>query len=165
MTTTLTADQLLQAWEQGPESYIRLITDAYLAAIGGQVTAENIAILTPDQHTLLAYRYMLDEVMEGGFVQLIQNGLGPYVLSGPFALMLKKQWGMKDFAKFIHNVRHEYHAHKAELEAELDEEEFMALYEKFETLNELGDDFLDVYQESVTPDIAGYVRQHESDFI
>ncbi|MBQ3780149.1 MAG: DMP19 family protein [Bacteroidaceae bacterium] len=153
------------AWNEGPEAYIRTLTDAYLERIGGELTPETIGLLTADQLTLLAYRYLLDEVMQGGFIQLIQNGLGPFVLDGPFAMMMKKHWGLRDFGNFIYDVQHEYHRHRDELEADLDEEQFMALYEQQEAMNELGDDFLDDYQESVTPAIAQYVRDHESQFL
>ncbi len=153
------------AWNEGPEAYIRTLTDAYLERIGGELTPETIGLLTADQLTLLAYRYLLDEVMQGGFIQLIQNGLGPFVLDGPFAMMMKKHWGLRDFGNFIYDVQHEYHRHRGELEADLDEEQFMALYEQQEAMNELGDDFLDDYQESVTPAIAQYVRDHESQFL
>ncbi len=153
------------AWNEGPETYIRTLTDAYLERIGGELTPETIGLLTADQLTLLAYRYLLDEVMQGGFIQLIQNGLGPFVLDGPFAMMMKKHWGLRDFGNFIYDVQHEYHRHRDELEADLDEEQFMALYEQQEAMNELGDDFLDDYQESVTPAIAQYVRDHESQFL
>ena len=153
------------AWNEGPEVYIRTLTDAYLERIGGELTPETIGLLTADQLTLLAYRYLLDEVMQGGFIQLIQNGLGPFVLDGPFAMMMKKHWGLRDFGNFIYDVQHEYHRHRDELEADLDEEQFMALYEQQEAMNELGDDFLDDYQESVTPAIAQYVRDHESQFL
>lgn len=153
------------AWNEGTEAYIRTLTDAYLERIGGELTPENIGLLTADQLTLLAYRYLLDEVMQGGFIQLIQNGLGPFVLDGPFAMMMKKHWGLRDFGNFIYDVQHEYHRHRDELEADLDEEQFMALYEQQEAMNELGDDFLDDYQESVTPAIAQYVRDHEALFL
>ncbi len=153
------------AWNEGPEAYIRTLTDAYLERIGGELTPETIGLLTADQLTLLAYRYLLDEVMQGGFIQLIQNGLGPFVLDGPFAMMMKKHWGLRDFGNFIYDVQHEYHRHRDELEADLDEEQFMALYEQQEAMNELGDDFLDDYQEEVTPAIAAYVREHEADFL
>lgn len=152
-------------WNEGPEAYIRTLTDAYLERIGGELIPETIGLLTADQLTLLAYRYLLDEVMQGGFIQLIQNGLGPFVLDGPFAMMMKKHWGLRDFGNFIYDVQHEYHRHRDELEADLDEEQFMALYEQQETMNELGDDFLDDYQESVTPAIAQYVRDHEALFL
>jgi hypothetical protein len=104
------------------------------------------------------------EVMEGGFIQLIQNGYGPFVLDGPFAMMMKKHWGLKDFGNFIYDVHHEYNRHRDELEADLDEEQFMALYEQQDTMNEMGDTFLDDYQESVTPAIASYVREREASF-
>lgn len=153
------------AWNEGPEAYIRTLTDAYLERIGGELTPETIGLLTADQLTLLAYRYLFDEVMQGGFIQLIQNGLGPFVLDGPFAMMMKKHWGLRDFGNFIYDVQHEYHRHRDELEADLDEEQFMALYEQQEAMNELGDDFLDDYQEEVTPAIAQYVRDHEPQFL
>ncbi len=156
---------LEQAWEAGPADYIQTVTDGYLDVLGGTLTADNMDTLTPQQHTLLAYRYLLDEVMEGGFIQLIQNGYGPYVLEGPFARIIKKEWGMTEFGKFLYKVRKEYLLHREALEAELDDEQFMALYEQQESMNELGDDFLDDYQEEITPAIAQYVRTHEQDFI
>lgn len=158
-------EQLNQAWDQGAETYIRTLTDAYLQRLGGELTAENISLLNADQLTLLAYRYLLDEVMQGGFIQLIQNGYGPFVLDGPFAMMMKKHWGLRQFGNFIYDVQHEYHRHRDELEADLDDEQFMALYEQQETINEMGDTFLDDYQEEVTPAIAAYVREHETDFL
>ncbi len=148
----------------GTEFIIEL-TDAYLNALGGGLTAENMGSLNTDQHSLLAYRYLLDEVMEGGFIQLIHNGYGPYVLEGPFPLVLKKMWGMKDFAKLIFNVRKEYHQHKDEIATELSEEDFMALYEQLEELNEYGDDFLDDFQETTTPAIVKYVKDNPEKFL
>ena len=52
-------------------AFIQWLTDGYLAAIGGTLTAENMDELSNEQHTVLCYRYLLDEVMEGGFIQLI----------------------------------------------------------------------------------------------
>jgi aspartyl aminopeptidase len=87
------------------------------------------------------------------------------VLDGPFAMMMKKHWELVDFGKFMYEVKKEYHLHKAELEADLNEEQFMALYEQQEKMNELGDEFLDKYQEIVTPSIADYVRKNEEKFV
>jgi len=161
----LSKEILDHAWNAGAETYIMTITDAYLAALDGQLTEYNMNELSNEQHTLLAYRYILDEVMDGGFIQLIQNGLGPYVLDGPFPAMMKKAWDLPEFGKYVYEVRKEYHRHREELEADLSEEEFMALYEQQERMNELGDRFLDDFQEDTTPAIANYVRQHEEDFI
>ena len=161
----ITKEELDAAWNASPLNYIEAITDAYLNTLDGQLTEYNMDVLTANQHTLLAYRYILDEVMEGGFIQLIQNGYGPYVLDGPFAMMMKKHWELVDFGKFMYEVKKEYHLHKAELEADLNEEQFMALYEQQEKMNELGDEFLDKYQEIVTPSIADYVRKNEEKFV
>ena len=161
----ITQEELDAAWNASPLNYIEAITDAYLNTLDGQLTEYNMDVLTANQHTLLAYRYILDEVMEGGFIQLIQNGYGPYVLDGPFAMMMKKHWELVDFGKFMYEVKKEYHLHKAELEADLNEEQFMALYEQQEKMNELGDGFLDKYQEIVTPSIADYVRKNEEKFV
>ena len=161
----ITQEELDAAWNASPLNYIEAITDAYLNTLDGQLTEYNMEVLTANQHTLLAYRYILDEVMEGGFIQLIQNGYGPYVLDGPFAMMMKKHWELVDFGKFMYEVKKEYHLHKAELEADLNEEQFMALYEQQEKMNELGDEFLDKYQEIVTPSIADYVRKNEEKFV
>ena len=147
---------------QDAAGFIRWVTDGYLTAVGGALTADNMDMLSADQHALLCYRYVLDEVMEGGFIQLILNGYAPYVLEGPFPMVVKKEWGadplssdvMKKFSKLLYEAKSEYHRHKEELERDLTDEEFMALYEQLEELNELGDDFLDEHQEVVTPMVA-----------
>lgn len=147
-----------------PAEFIYTLTDAYLEHLGGGLTADNMQQLNTDQHTLLAYRYLLDEVMEGGFIQLIINGYAGYVLEGPFPLVLKREWGQKELSKLIFDVRREYHQHMDELSREMDDDEFMALYEQLEKLNDLGDDFLDDYQEDTTPAIAQYIAQNAEKF-
>ncbi len=131
--------------------YLNSETDQLITRIDGQLNESNMDMLSFNEHCLLAYRYLRDEVMEGGFIQLIQNGYGPYVLLGPFPMLLKKEWGMKQFGQFLFDVAREYKAHREELEADKTEEEFMAQYEQFEALNEYGDEYLDDYEEEVTP--------------
>lgn len=160
----LTPQQLDEAFAESPAHYIVALTDAYLQRAGGALSADAMQLFTSEQHALLCYRILLDEVAEGGFIQLLQNGFGPYVLDGPFAATMKRDWGLRDFGKFIYEVRDEYHRHREALEADMDEEEFMALYEKFERMNELGDSFLDDFEEDVTPQIAAHVRQNENSF-
>jgi len=160
----LQPDQLAEAYAESPAHYITALTDAYLRRAGGTLSADAMPLFTPDQHALLCYRILLDEVGEGGFIQLVQNGFGPYVLDGPFPSAMKKDWGLREFGKFIYEVRHEYHKHREALEADMDDAEFMALYEQFEDLNELGDSFLDDFEEDTTPRIAAHVRQYENLF-
>ena len=72
---------------EGMDEFLNVLTDAYLEAVGGQLTAEAMPLLNGDQHTLLAYRFFTDEMREGGFVQLIQNGYGGYIFG-----MLSGRW-------------------------------------------------------------------------
>ena len=90
-------EKLDKAWAEGPDHYIRALTDHYWDVVGGELTAETMDRLNADQHTLLAYRILMDEVSEGGFIQLIQNGYGQYVLGGPFPMVMKKIWGFPEF--------------------------------------------------------------------
>ncbi len=154
-------------------AFIEWVTDGYLAAIGGGLTAENMDMLSAEQHAVLCYRYVLDEVMEGGFIQLIMNGYAPYVLEGPFPMVVKKQWGsvegqekvMKDFSKLLYEVKKEYHKHQEELSQDISDEDFMAMYEQLEELNELGDDFLDEHQEEVTPAVAKMIVENLDEYM
>ncbi len=154
-------------------AFIEWVTDGYLTAIGGGLTAENMDMLSAEQHAVLCYRYVLDEVMEGGFIQLIMNGYAPYVLEGPFPMVVKKQWGsvegqekvMKDFSKLLYEVKKEYHKHQEELSQDMSDEDFMAMYEQLEELNELGDDFLDEHQEEVTPAVAKMIVENLDEYM
>lgn len=139
-------------------TYLNSETDQLIARIGGQLTNDNMNLLSLNEHCLLAYRYLRDEVMDGGFIQLIQNGYGPYVLLGPFPMLMKKEWGQKQFGQFLFDVAREYKAHRSELEADKSDEDFMAQYEQFEALNDYGDDYLDDYEETVTPAIVEHYQ-------
>ena len=145
--------------------FIRYITDEYLSAVGGYLTEEAMDRLTPDQHALLCYRYMLDEVMEGGFIQLIINGYAPYVLEGPFPNTVKKEWGMKDFSKLLYSAKTQYRKNKEVLLQDMDDDEFMALYEQLDELNCLGDSFLDYFQEAVTPAVVDMVMKNQDRYL
>ena len=66
---------LQKAAGEGMDEFIQVFTDKYKEVIGGELTAETMALLTGEQHSLLAYQIFRDEIMTGGFCQLIQNGL------------------------------------------------------------------------------------------
>ena len=65
----------------------------------------------------------------------------------------------------MYEVRKEYNRNREALEQELDDEQFMALYEEQDALNNYGDDFLDDWEETMTPAIAEYVKKNEEKFI
>lgn len=60
-------EALRQAAGGGMDAFLKVFTDAYTEALGGGFTAENMGLLTGEQHSLLAYQILRDELMEGGF--------------------------------------------------------------------------------------------------
>ena len=66
---------LQEAAQKGMDEFVDVFVQAITNSINGQLTAENMARLNANQLTLIAYHTLRDEVMNGGFVQLIHNGL------------------------------------------------------------------------------------------
>ncbi len=149
---------LRHAAGEGMDAFISVFTDAYEAALGGEWTAEKMALLTGEQHSLLAYRILRDELMEGGFCQLIQNGYGAYIFHNPMAKVMRL-WGVGNLHKLLYAAREIYEEHRTDLERERTDEEFMAMYEQYEAFDELEDEFLE-HEEEFTARVAAYVDDH-----
>lgn len=158
----ITDSALRAAAAEGMDAFLAVFTDAYRHAIGGRLTAETMLALTAPQHTLLAYVTLRDELMEGGFCQLIQNGWGPYIFHNPFARLLR-QWGLNDLGKLLYDARDIYNAHRDDLERERTDDEFMAMYEQYEEFDPLEDKFIE-HEEEWTEALARYVDEHLDDF-
>ena len=153
---------LAAAAEKGMDEFLQVFTDAYLEALGGKLTADNMSVLNGGQHTLLAHRFFQDEMRDGGFVQLIQNGYGGYIFGNPFAKAIK-QFGAVELAKLIYKAKEIYDPNKAALERETTDEEFNALYVDFEAFDDLEEIYFDI-EEQQTALIAAYVDEHIADF-
>jgi len=148
--------------EKGMDEFLQTFTDAYLEALGGKLTADNMSLLNGSQHTLLAFHFFSKEMSEGGFVQLIQNGYGGYIFSNPFAKAIK-QFGAIELSKLIYKAKEIYDPNKVKLERETTEEEFNALYVDFEVFDELEEIYFDI-EEKQTAIIAAYVDEHIEEF-
>ena len=68
--------------------------------------------------TLIAYMTLREEVMDGGFVQLIHNGYGDFIFLNPFAKAIK-DWGLKDLSKMIYEAKKLYWKYKDAYRARL----------------------------------------------
>lgn len=154
----VTDAMLRQAAGEGMDAFIGVFTDAYKQVIGEELTAETMPLLSGEQHSLLAYRIFRDEIMEGGFCQLIQNGYGGYIFDNPFAKVMRL-WGVGDLNKLVYAARKIYDAHREDLERERTDDEFMAMYEEYEAFDELEEEFLEK-EEEYTALVAGYVDDH-----
>ena len=154
--------RLQQAASEGMDAFVEVFVNAINEAIEGQLTTETMSELNSDQITLLAYSILRDEVMDGGFVQLIHNGYGPFIFKNPFAKAIK-QWGLRDLSKLIYNAHSMYVRYGAEIEKECSDEEFMALFEQYEEFDEMDDAFVE-NEEDWTNMVAVYIYDHIENF-
>jgi hypothetical protein len=149
---------LRQAAAEGMDAFIQVFTDAYMQKIGGELTAETMPLLTGEQHSLLAYQIFRDELMDGGFCQLIQNGYGAYIFVNPFAKVMRL-WGLGELSKLVYAAKKVYDEYRIDLERERTDEEFMAMYEDYEVFDDLEDEFLEK-EELFTTLVASFVDEH-----
>lgn len=149
---------LQQAAGEGVDAFLKVFIDATKAAIDGELTAETMAGLTADQVTLLAWDTLHEEVMDGGFVQLIHNGYGPFIFKNPLAKALKL-WGLRDLSKLIYDAHTLWLKHREEIERDCTNEEFMALFEQFPEFDDLDDEFVE-HEEEWVGAIAHYVDEN-----
>ena len=159
----LTKKQIAETFKKGAVDYINLYTDAYLAEIDNELSAENMHKLSGHQHALLAYRYFREEVNYGGFVQLIQNGYGGYIFDNPTAKALRL-FGANDTSKIIYRAKEIYDANREELERDTTEEEFTSMYVDFEEFDEIEEEYYQIEEEQ-TKIIAKYVDDNKELFI
>ena len=150
--------RLQQAAVEGMDAFLGVFVDAIREAIGGELTVETMAELNSDQLTLLAWDMLHDEVMDGGFVQLIHNGIGPFIFKNPFAKAVR-QWGLRDLSKMIYEAHTLWLKYREEIEVDCSEEEFMAMFERFPEFDDMDDLFVE-NEEAWTEDIAHYVDDH-----
>ena len=153
---------LQKAAMEGMDAFIGVFTKAIHGAIGGDLTAEKMGELNADQITLLSWEILHDEVMDGGFVQLIYNGYGPFIFKNPFAKALR-QWEMREPSKLIYDAHTLWLKHREKIEKEMSDEEFMALFEQFPDFEDLDDKFIE-NEEVWTEDIAHYIDDHLEKF-
>ena len=164
MTEVKVKDQDLQrAADEGMDAFLRVFVDAIYGAIGGELTPETMVTLTGEQVTLLAWDVLHTEVMDGGFVQLIYNGYGPFIFKNPFAKVMK-QWGLRELSKLVYDGHTLWLKYRDKIERELSDDEFMALFEQMPEFDDLDDTFVE-NEEQWTADIAHYVDEHIEQFV
>ena len=155
---TIKDADLQQAAMEGMDAFLSVFVKAIYDSIGGELTAETMQELNADQITLLAWNTLHEEVMDGGFVQLIYNGYGTFIFKNPLAKALR-QWGLRDLSNLIYEAHTLWLKHREEIEKDCSQEEFMALFEQFPDFDNLDDQFVE-HEEEWTDGIAHYVDDH-----
>jgi hypothetical protein len=149
---------LREAAGEGMDAFVGCFVGAIKEAIGGELTAETMAELNSDQVTLLAWDVLHEEVMDGGFVQLIHNGYGPFIFKNPLAKALKL-WGLRELSKLIYSAHTLYIKYGEQIERDCTDDEFMALFEQYPEFDDLDDTFVEE-EEKWTADIAHYIDEN-----
>ena len=160
---TISDSVLRKAAGEGMDAFVGAFVSAIKEAIGGQLTNETLTELNSDQITLLAWDQLHEEVMDGGFVQLIHNGYGPFIFKNPLAKALKL-WGMRDLSKLIYDAHSLYVKYHEPLERDYTDDEFMALFEQYPEFDDLDDEFVEK-EEKWTEQIARYIDEHIDRFV
>jgi hypothetical protein len=155
--------QLREAAAQGMDAFIGVFIRSIRDAIGGELTNESLSQINNDQITLLAWDILHNEVMDGGFVQLIHNGYGPFIFKNPFAKALNKLWGMRELSKLIYDAHTLYSKYGTDIEKDCNDEEFMALFEQYSAFDDFDDTFVEE-EEKWTEQIAHYIDEHIEKF-
>jgi len=153
---------LKQAAGEGMDAFLQVFNDGIMNSVGGKLTAESMAELSAEQVTLLAYIILRDEVMDGGFVQLIHNGYGGFFFYNPFGKMMRL-WGLDELATLMNKAKKLYQKHHEEIERDCTDEEFMAMFERFPAFDDLDDTFIE-NEEEWTAMVAHYVDEHIDSF-
>ena len=155
---TISDARLREAAAQGMDEFLQVFIDRYREVIGGELNAGNMGMLNGEQISLLAYALFREEVMDGGFIQLIHNGYGPFIFDNPFAKAMRLM-GAHDFSKLVYKGKRLYDKYKEELTKDCSDEEFMALFETYPQIDDLDDEFVEM-EEEVTAALACYVDEH-----
>lgn len=164
MTIKINDKDLATAANEGMDQFLTTIINAFKQQVGEEeLNAQAMQQLTADQITLWGYMILRDELMDGGFVQLIYNGYGPFFFDNPFAKSMRL-WGLHDFSKLLYKAKKVYDEHKADLTKERSDEDFMALFEQYPEFDDLDDEFVEE-EEDITSAVAYYVDEHMTDFV
>ena len=156
-------NELSQAALEGMDEFLAVFVKAIREAIGGEPTVETMAELNADQMTLLCWDTLHQEVMDGGFIQLIHNGYGPFIFKNPFAKALNKMWHMRELSKMLYEVHTLWLENRVALEADFTDDEFMALFERYPQFDDYDDMFIEK-EEEWTAQIARYVDENTDKF-
>lgn len=164
MTIKINDKDLAAAAGEGMDQFLGTIIHAFKQQVGEEeLNVQAMQQLSADQITLWGYMILRDELMDGGFVQLIYNGYGPFFFDNPFAKAMRL-WGLHDFSKLLYKAKKVYDEHKADLTKERSDEDFMALFEQYPKFDDLDDEFVEE-EENITSAVAYYVDEHMADFV
>jgi len=116
--------------------------------------------LSEGQQLLLSYDYVQTQVLQGGFIQFIQNGYVSLLLSLPGWL---EDIGANEMSKVIDDVLKVYVLNRERLDTETSVEDFAKLYNEFKEFEILDNEFARLNDETIHQ-ILDYALEAIEDF-
>jgi len=120
-----------------------------------------IESLSPGQELLIRYDYVRMQVLQGGFIQLIQNGYINLLLSMPEML---HQIGASEMAQLLDDVLKVYTLNVEGLSKETSVEEFAKLYDEYTEFEELDARFA-LHNANTEKAIVAYALRFPDEFM
>lgn len=117
--------------------------------------------LSEGQQLLLSYDYVQMQVLQGGFIQLIQNGYIGLLPTMPAWLQVV---GCLEMAKTIDDVLKVYVLNRDELDKKTTIEEFAQLYSEFKEFEILDEQFHDQHPKTFNT-LLQYAIHHTEEFL
>lgn len=117
--------------------------------------------LSPAQQMLLAYDYIQSQVLQGGFLQLIQNKYISLLL--PAIEGLEHTTRDQEMIPVLDDVLKVYVLNQEALDRETSVDEFAALYQEFKEFEILDEKFSTLHSETMKK-ITGYISAHPEQF-
>lgn len=141
--------------------FFELLTEPLHAEIYSRQNFEFLTELSPGQQLFLSYDYVRMQVMQGGFIQFIQNGYVSLLLPMPRWL---QDIGANDMAQLLDDVLKAYVMHIDVLERETTVEEFAQLYDQLPAFTMLDDAFTQL-DAATLHTMVGYAATHLEEFV
>lgn len=156
---------LQAAAQNGPVAFLNLILDAIGEMTGDEFGADEMAKLNGNQHALNSLRILRDEFETGGFINLAQDGFGPYIFDNPFAKALRL-WGAHDLSQLVYKAKRVFDANRTELTTVADnDDDFGALFDRMQPLFEKIEIEVEAELPAAMAAIAAYVDENIEQFV
>ena len=157
----ITKDEL-NAADHDALQYLFLFADKYSKLISASQDGAIQQQMTLEQNVLLAFVDMDNQISNGGFIQLIENGYGKFVFDTPLSAILN-DWGSVKTASILDRARVIYHDKREILEREKTLEEFAKLYQEHPDFEDLEKEYYSVI-DSERLVIKQYIETHMASF-
>lgn len=142
--------------------FLFLFLDYYLEKLYTDDSGNVMEQFNDDQHTLIAYNFLYNQITNGGFSQLIKNGYASYIFDNPFSEHIKL-WGAYSTADIVEKARVIYHQNQEQLIQETTSEETSKRYDEFKEFEHLDNEFYNI-MDSEAEIVRQYVEKNISKF-